>query len=252
MKVRLLSELFLALYYLPVIFALKTQDWKTCSQSAFCRRGRALAARAQAASAGWKSPYAVDPSSISVASGEAAFSAAVKSSIYPEIKFRLDLQVLQDGVVHVRMDEVDGLRKRYDEAASWALIADPKISNDVQWNVGKNDVRTTYGEKKDITVVVNFEPLKVTLMRGGKEEVVLNGRGLLHMEHFRSKEQAKVEEAKPEEGVDEDVQKVLEVPSAASWFEGEPDGWWEETFLSWTDKKPKGAYTLVTILFFWS
>ena len=239
MEVRILSKLLVALCYLPVIFALKTGDWKTCSQSAFCRRGRALAARAKDADTSWKSPYSVDPNSVALSSGNAAFSARIKSSIYPDIKFKLDLQVLEDGVVRLRMDEVDGLRQRYNEAASWALISDPKISNEIQWIVGKNDVRATYGEKKDISVVVNYEPLKVSLLRGGKEEVVMNGRGLLHMEHFRTKV-AKVDV--PEEGLDEeDAQKVMQAGNpAAAWFEGEPDGWWEETFLSWTDKKPKG------------
>lgn len=150
----------------------------------------------------------------------------------------------KDGVVRVRMDEVDGLRKRYDEAASWALIAEPEISREIQWTVGKRDVRAVYGPKKDIEVVVSFEPLKVVLLRKGKEQVVLNGKGLLHMEHFRAKGSSGEEKPKdtPGEGSDTggEAQKVLEVRTAA-WFEGDTeDGWWDETFLQWTDTKPKG------------
>ena len=231
----------LLLTSLPSLFALKTGDWKTCSQAAFCRRGRALSARAKEAGSSWKSPYSVDPSSVSISPDEAAFSASVKSSIYPDIKFKLDLRVLQDGVVRVRMDEVDGLRKRYDEAASWALISQPKVSNGIQWTLGKKDVRASYGDNE---VVVQLAPLKVSLLRKGKEEIVLNGRGLLHMEHFRRKEDKKAVEASPApEGEGEDrQQEVLETPkeNPAAWFEGEEDGWWEETFKSWTDSKPKG------------
>ena len=84
--------------------ALKTGDWKTCSQSGFCRRGRALSARAQAASS-WESPYSVDASSIALASDQAAFTAAITSSIYPAIKFGLEVRVHEDGVVRVRMDD---------------------------------------------------------------------------------------------------------------------------------------------------
>ncbi|KAH8110571.1 alpha-glucosidase [Phellopilus nigrolimitatus] len=231
-------QLAVLLCCLPTLFALKAGDWKTCSQSAFCRRGRALAARAKEAGPTWNSPYSVDASSVAVAAGEATFSAAVKSSVYPDIKFKLDLQVLQDGVVRVRMDEVDGLRKRYDETASWALIADPKVSSNVQWTVGKKDVRAVYG---DVTVVVKYEPLKVSLLRGGQEEIVLNGGGLLNMEHFRTKEEPTVAAAPGEES----AQEVLEEkPNPAAWFEGEEDGWWEETFKSWTDKKPKGPESL--------
>ncbi|KLO09715.1 glycoside hydrolase family 31 protein [Schizopora paradoxa] len=237
----------LFLYCSLTVSALKTGDWKTCSQSAFCRRGRALAGRAKEAGANWKSPYAIEPTSVVVAADEAAFSAAVKSSIYPDITFKLDLQVLDDGVVRVRMDEVDGLRQRYNEASNWALNSEPSVSKQIEWTVGKGDVRAVYGAKKDISVVVNFSPLKITLLRGGKEEIVLNGEGLLHLEHFRNKaEPPPAPTEVPEEGLDgeEEAQQVMEVNSASSWFEGEPDGYWEESFLSWTDKKPKGPESL--------
>ncbi|KAH9833520.1 alpha-glucosidase [Rhodofomes roseus] len=237
---RAFSSLLL-LAILPTSLAVKSQDFKTCSQAGFCRRGRALSARAQE-SQSWRSPYSVDPSSIAVSPEQASFVAAVKSSLYPDVKFSLDVRVHDDGVVRVRMDEVDGLRKRYDEAASWALIAEPTISPDVKWAVGKKELRATYGPKKDIEVVVSYDPLTVTLYRGGKPQVVLNGRGLLHMEHFRTK--AASEEKAPVEAPAEDSQVVMQVNNRA-WFEGEEeDGFWEEKFGSWTDSKPKGPESL--------
>ena len=223
----------------------KSQDFKTCAQSGFCRRGRALSSRA-AENPSWSSPYSVDASSVALSSDQASFSAAVKSSIYPDVKFSLDVRIHDDGVVRVRMDEVDGLRKHYDEAASWALLEEPKVSRQVQWTVGKDGVSAVYGAKKDIEVKVAFEPLKVTLFRNGKEQVVLNNRGLLHMEHFRTKEsvaQGKEGIEVPEEGLDTDdnAQVVLGAHPRTAWFEGEQeDGWWEETFNSFTDPKPRG------------
>lgn len=229
-------------FLLPSTVAVKTHDWKTCKDSAFCRRGRALGGRAREVT-NWQSPYSIDPTSVVIASNEGVASASVKNSLYPDIKFQLDLQVLRDGVVRVRMDEVGGLRKRYDEATSWALVTEPEVSTEVEWTVEKNTLRATYGEKSDITVSVAFQPLKISLLRSGKEEVVLNGEGLLHMEHFRTKapELDATEENVPEEGSDDDepVQKVMEI-NPRLWFEGEEDGWWEEKFGTWTDKKPKG------------
>lgn len=238
----------LVLAAIPAVLAVKSHDFKTCSQAGFCRRGRALSTRA-AENPSWRSPYSVDASSVILSPDQAAFTAAIKSSIYPDVKFSLDVRIHDDGVVRVRMDEVDGLRKRYDEAASWALLEEPKVSQKVQWTVAKDRVKAVYGAKKDIEVKVTFEPLKVTLLRDGKEQVVLNNRGLLHMEHFRTKES--VEKSKegiavpvPEEGVDagDGTQAVLGVHPRAAWFEGEQeDGWWEETFNSFTDPKPKGT-----------
>ncbi|GBE80864.1 Glucosidase 2 subunit alpha [Sparassis crispa] len=242
---RALGSLLLLLITLPSVLAVKSQDFKTCSQAAFCRRGRALSARAKTSST-WRSPYSVDPSTIAIAPEEASFTAGVKSSIYPEVNFGLDVRVHKDGVVRVRMDEVGGLRKRYDEAASWALLAEPEISREIKWTAGKNEVRAVYGDKKEFEVVVAFSPLKVSLLRKGKEQVVLNGQGLLHMEHFRTKESVEKTEAIAEEGVDSDgSQVVMQQVNARAWFEGETeDGWWEETFSSWTDSKPKGPESL--------
>ena len=241
---RALSSL-LVVAAIPAVLAVKTHDFKTCSQAGFCRRGRALSARAVENSS-WRSPSSIAASSVALSPDKAAFTAAVKSSIYPEVKFSLDVRIHDDGVVRVRMDEVDGLRQRYNEAASWALLEEPKVSQKIQWSVGQDGVRAAYGPKNGVQVDVSFEPLKVTLRRDGKEQLVLNGRGLLHMEHFRTKESvAKSKEGMevPEEGLDtdENSQVVLGSLPRTTWFEGDSeDGWWEENFNSFTDPKPRG------------
>jgi len=230
----------------PESFALKAHDFKTCSQSGFCRRGRALSARAREAGSAWRSPYSLDASSIAISSDQATFTAGVNSFLYPDIKFGLELRVHNDGVVRVRMDEIGGLRKRYDETASWALISEPILTKGVKWVVGKKDIRASYGAKKENGVVVAFEPLRISLLLNGKEQIVLNGQGLLHMEHFRSKppQETNTEPAPQEsEGVSDDTQVVVKVENPRAWFEGDKeDDWWEETFSTWTDSKPKGMY----------
>ncbi|KAJ7033377.1 glycoside hydrolase family 31 protein [Mycena alexandri] len=230
----------------PDALAVKSHDFKTCSQAGFCRRGRAISARAAEAKSAWKSPYSLDVPSIAITPHKAVFKAGVKSSLYPNIKFGLELRVHEDGVVRVRMDEVDGLRKRYDEAASWALISEPQISQEITWTAGKKDIRAKYGNNE---VVVAFQPLKISLLRGGKEQVVLNGQGLLHMEHFRTKQiaETKTEEAAPEaeEGAEQVVMEVKKEVNPRAWFEGDTeDDWWDERFSTWTDTKPKGPESL--------
>ncbi|KAI0313324.1 alpha-glucosidase [Amylostereum chailletii] len=240
MKVTTFAITGALLSLLPTALAVKTNDFKTCSQSGFCRRGRALASRARENGDSWHSPYSIDPSTVTISPNEASFTAGIKSSLYPNVKFGLDVRVQDDGVVRVRMDEIDSLRKRYDEAAHWALVAEPPISQEIQWSVGQTAVSASYGVKRDIEVVIEFAPLRVVLRRDGKEQVVVNGRGLLHMEHFRTKHDGEVETT--EEG--SDAQAVLKANTAA-WFEGdEEDGYWEEKFNTWTDSKPKGPESL--------
>ncbi|KDR75547.1 hypothetical protein GALMADRAFT_97215 [Galerina marginata CBS 339.88] len=241
----------IALLLINESLAFKAHDFKICSQSGFCRRGRALSARAKEAKASWVSPYSVDPTSINISANQAVLTASVKSSLYPDINFGLEVRIQDDGVARVRMDEVGGIRKRYDEAAAWALIKEPVVSKDIKWTAGKKDTRAVYGEKKDIEVVVEHQPLRITLLRKGKEQIVINGQGLLHMEHFRTKIEAPTTTEEPAavegEGAENEGQSqtVLKVENPLAWFEGEEeDDLWEETFSSWTDSKPKGPESL--------
>ena len=234
-----LSASLLLLAFIHPATAFKADDFKTCSQSGFCRRGRALASRAQENVDNWHSPYSVDPQSLSLASQRASLTARVKSELYPDIKFSLEVHVHEDGVIRVRMDEVDGLRKRYDEAAKWALVAEPSISTDIQWKVDASRARAAFGQQLEHEVVVDFKPMRVVLNKNGKEQVVVNGRGLLHMEHFKNKV---VEELKVETGEEgPETQEVLKAVNPNAWFEGDSeDAYWEESFGSWKDSKPKG------------
>lgn len=225
------------------VLAVKHQDFKTCSQAGFCRRGRALASRAKEASSTWKSPYSIDVQSTAISADKSSFTATVHSSLYPHIVFKLDVRAHDDGVFRVRMDEVDGLRKRYDEAAKWALVEDPKLSKKIVWTQTKKEMKAVNGK---VELRVNYSPLRITMLRDGKEEVVLNGRGLLHMEHFRLKDEPATTVGAPPA---QDEQVVMDAPSEpqppslkpSAWFEGEEeDGYWGEQFSSWTDSKPKG------------
>jgi hypothetical protein len=90
-----------------------------------------------------------------------------------------------------------------------------------------------------VEVVVGFEPLVVRMKMDGEDQVVLNGQGLLHMEHFREKVESKDGGIPIAEG--EEAQEFIQFPQN-SWFEGDTeDGFWEETWGSWTDTKPKGV-----------
>src|SRR4051794_30526495 len=122
------TAIFLAALVQPLL-AVKEHDFKKCHQSGFCKRGRALSERATTAGKSWNSPYSIDSSSISFSSSHAAFTAPVKSALYPDIRFELKVSILKDGVARIQMDEVNGLRKRYNEATQWALIAEPELKD---------------------------------------------------------------------------------------------------------------------------
>ena len=59
----------------------------------------------------WKSPYSISEAVTVNENGGAAVKYGVKSSLYPDINFSLDVPVHDDGFVQVRVDEVGEIRR---------------------------------------------------------------------------------------------------------------------------------------------
>jgi alpha 1,3-glucosidase len=264
----LLLPALLPLAAATVAFAVKTEDFKRCDQASFCRRLRSLAPRQAAAAEGsWASPYRITGHGALVATGEEpdeppSIVFPVRSALLAEgeAAFELKLDVLADGIVRVRLDEVGGLRQRYDEAARWALV-DGALGRRASFDLNTDDHSTnvTFTSSFDGAqrLELTHEPLRLALFRADRSEpeLVLNGRGLLHIEHFRPHPTAGASPAEPLAAAGEQGQTVLEPLAAASppvdrsWFEGPKDEWerdlWEEKWKTWTDSKPKGALPAV-------
>ncbi|BGP48447.1 glucosidase II [Rhodotorula kratochvilovae] len=241
----LVASLLLVISRLPTSRAVKRHDFKTCSQSGFCSRNRALADRAQEAGQAWSSPYAL---AAPPQFAHGSLSAAVTNALFPNIKFSLEVRFQKDGTARVLMDEVDGLRQRYNEAARWALDKVPQVDIDdqhytVRHGKGFTTVKYVGGHNE---VRLDHAPLTVTFLRDGQPHVVLNERRLFNMEHFRVKTVGE----QPEELVVQDPahpeeQLVIVKDEAFPGFlPPNEDGMWEETFGGKTDSKPKGPESL--------
>ncbi len=227
--------------FILIINAAKHGDFKTCSQSSFCRRLRSLSTRAE--EKGFHSPYDLIHARHDTTDedGPATWIFPLKTELYPEISFELRVDVLAagDGIARLRVDEVDSKTqwKRYNETAKWALIdAEPAVAqkSSVKFSSGPSTTTISYGDAQSLSLVIEHSPLKITHRRDGKPVMVINERGLFHMEHFRTKEEpVKVE------GEQEQIHMHAGVDT--TWFEGTPDHeLFEESFGKWRDSKPKG------------
>lgn len=238
------AALVLVIASLPTSLAVKRHDFKTCTQSGFCRRNRALADRAADHGPAWQSPYAL---AAPPRFARGTLSAAVTNRLFPAVQFRLEVRFHRDGTARVVMDEVDGLRQRYNEAARWALDQEPHVDDDgddQRFSVqhGKGFTSVSYGGGHN-ELRLDHAPLAVTFLRDGQPHVVLNERKLFNMEHFRVKTVGE----QPDELVVQDPdhpgeQRVIVKDEAFPGFlPPDEDGMWEETFGGKTDSKPKGA-----------
>jgi len=211
--------------------AVKRNDFKTCDQSGFCKRNRALADRSQHDE--WRSPYAVSAPTFV----DGKLSAQIINQVYPSAKFRLDVTFQQDGVARVQMDEVDGLRQRYNEAPKWTLEPSTKPDtatkdSDFETAFSADQTRIKYHQGR-YELVIEHSPIKLSFLRDGTPHVVVNERGLLNMEHFRLKPVG--------EGDNHVADKVIH-DMYPHFIADEEIGEWEESFAGKKDSKPKGQF----------
>jgi alpha 1,3-glucosidase len=245
-----LACLLLLATFSSTTWAAKHGDFKTCSQSSFCRRLRSLSERSKAE--GFYSPYSLEEGQLSHTTQQAgaSWTFPLNTELYEDIKFALTVDFLEkgDGIARLRVDEVGSKLpwKRYNEAAKWALVdAEPALTSvgNVKKVSSSGQTVFEYGVKGQLELVIDHAPFKVTFRRDGEDIMYINERNLFHMEHFRAKEEAPAQVEAGEGAVtgDQQVFSAGSTKKDTTWFEGEPDGHlWEETFSKWTDSKPKG------------
>lgn len=240
--------LLAAVPLLSLTSAVKPEDFKTCSQSSFCRRLRSIGTRQSESPKSFTSPYSLGEP-VALSSGEASWIWPLRSGLYEEISFELRVDVLSEGngIVRIRADEVDSKTpwKRYNETAKWALINEnPPISSSSSVTLSSHKGVDTITYNDGLTLEIERQPFKLTQLRYGKPEIVLNDRSLFHMEHFRIKELEVKEEV-----LSEGEQVVLKGGEMdRSWFEEHDKDMFEEKFRTWTDSKPKGELSNTLVL----
>jgi alpha 1,3-glucosidase len=237
----LFLSFFLIVTLLPSSLAVKRHDFKTCDQSGFCKRNRALADRAAEAGSSWQSPYELKNASFS--SGR--LSAAVSNALFPQIQYSFEVRFQEDGNARIVMDEVNGLRQRYNEASKWAFETEPTVDvRDSSYEVDITDKQSSVkyaGGRQEVRI--QHKPVLVTFLRDGQPHLVLNERGLFNMEHFRVKQVGE----QPDELVVQDPEHpeqqivVVKDEAFAGFLPPNDDTMWEENFNGKRDSKPKGG-----------
>src|SRR5690606_579535 len=143
---KFLTSTLLLLSVFDTAVAVKRENFKTCSQSGFCKRNRALADEAAAAGAKWDPSYEIDTKSIQI--GEGQFRANIEETVEDGVKVDLPMVIscLQNGGARVQIDEKrrqegkielrndsKARKERYNEAGKWALISDPEIDEQTEF-----------------------------------------------------------------------------------------------------------------------
>lgn len=212
--------------------SVRHSEFKTCSQSGFCKRNRELAGNA-ASSEAKSSPYTLDPKSLHFDNG--LLTGIVIKDIGTQEAVRLPISVafLEIGAVRVSIDEErrqnedvmlrhgsQAQKRRYSEAEKWALSGNLTLCKQsvlVEDELPMHGLtRVRHGNNDQLQTVIYHSPLSIDIERNGRLEVQLNTRGFLNLEHWR------------------------EHGARAESLDSNKDTWWEESFGGTTDSKPRG------------
>lgn len=207
--------------------AVKHGDFKTCAQSGFCKRNRALADQATAAGASRTSPYELDANTVALKDG--VLTATILKNIGEEnVELPLVFSFLDNGVARVTIDEAKRMtgqielrhgstarKERYNEAAKWALVGGENFHKDAIIKTEDGVTSVAYGPA-GYQVKITHKPFSVKFLKDGEAHVVLNERSFMNIEHWRPK------------------------PEDSDGNKGD-DTWWEEAFGGNTDSKPRGT-----------
>ncbi|KAI1932854.1 glucosidase II [Ophidiomyces ophidiicola] len=214
----------------------KHENFKTCSQSGFCKRNRALADTIVDKASTWSSPYRLDPHSITFKNGQLSGIIIKSTTADGDVRLPLAVTFLKSGATRVTIDEEkrqkgdiqlrhgSTVRKeRYNEAAKWAITGDATRSllAQLEKDSGNGYTNVIFGANQQFKAVIRHSPFGISFERDGIPHVKFNDRGLLNVEHWRAK-----------------IEKSTD--SSDTTLDTEDSTLWEESFGGNTDSKPRG------------
>ncbi|XP_048086916.1 neutral alpha-glucosidase AB isoform X2 [Alosa alosa] len=209
-------------------------NFKTCDQSAFCKRQRALKAG--------QSPYRALLDTLELSDSRVTLQLINDNN---KVRLLLELYRLQGNMTRVKINELKPLRPRFEVPD--VLVSDPPTEPMSLLSQDDNGVVLSLGVQRQQRLIVSARPFRLDIVEGPEVLMSLNSRGLLAFEHLRMRKdtQANPEGGEAKEDADGEEQQVEAKETVEEGVkEEEMDGMWEETFKSHTDGKPNGPTSI--------
>ncbi|XP_056295020.1 neutral alpha-glucosidase AB isoform X1 [Pseudoliparis swirei] len=228
-------------------WAVDKGNFKTCDQSAFCKRQRALKPG--------ESPYRALLETMELTGTRLTLQLINDNN---KVRLLLELYRLQGNITRVKINELKPLKPRYEVPD--VLIREPPTEPLSLLSQDENGVVLSLGSESQ-RVIVSARPFRLDIMEGREVLMSLNSRGLLAFEHLRMRKDTfsyKVtstvasvwdnikrvfsSQVDPEGEKKEEADPASQAEKAKEEEEEEKveAGMWEETFKSHSDSKPNG------------
>lgn len=232
--------MLLLLLLISPVYMVKHQDFKTCVQSAFCVRQSAFAALVDHNSIG--SSYSLVPSSL-LSTPEGTLGGSLMG-LDPTDVYVFEFSFLSNSV-RFRLTERDALYPRYDKIKHFVIETIETIPFSIL-SESPSEYKYSFG---DNTLIISSNPFRFTMNVGNVPAISWNEKGYFYHEDYRLQNQtsstplfAKKKEEKEGVTLSEDDVKIEDLKTKVV------EKYWEESFGSHTDLKPKGNCCLMQVL----
>uniref|UniRef100_A0A8C7JMR3 Glucosidase II alpha subunit a n=1 Tax=Oncorhynchus kisutch TaxID=8019 RepID=A0A8C7JMR3_ONCKI len=207
--------------FLSITQAVDRSNFKTCDQSAFCSRQRAMKPG--------QSSYTALLETLELSDSHLTVQLLNNNN---KVLLLLELYRLQGNMTRVKINELKPIKARYEVPD--VLITDPPT--ELMSVVAQDEHRVVLSlGGEDWRLILSAQPFRLDIMEGPQVLLSLNSRGLLAFEQLRirkdTKSQTDTEEVS--EGEEEEAEEEVDQP-----------GMWEETFKTHADTKPNGPSSI--------
>lgn len=162
-----------ALAVLSSVMAVDRNNFKTCDQSSFCKRNRAIEPG--------NSQFAVDPRTILPSRGKLSFQMVNKAN---GVRFKAEVSGFQGSTMRLHVNELAPRAPRYEVKSVLELDSMKASGLTIK---ERTDKMVALKMEDRYTVVVHYDPVRLDFFNGEDLAVSFNGRGLLNFEHRREK-----------------------------------------------------------------
>ncbi|KAL4660010.1 neutral alpha-glucosidase AB-like isoform X1 [Arapaima gigas] len=231
------------------IQAVDRSNFKTCSQSSFCKRMRDIPPG--------QSPYRALLETLELSNTRLTLQLINDNN---KVRLLLELYRLQGNMTRLKINELKPLRPRFEVPD--VLIADPPTEPLSLVSQDEGGVVLSLGSDAR-HVVVSAQPFRLDIVEGPRVLLSVNSRGLLAFEHQRPRKDTLSKISNTVSSMWDTIKNIFSSNNENDSEEGEvaddpenendekeedqPD-MWEETFKSHTDSKPNGP-TAISIDF---
>lgn len=193
------AVVFLILFCSPAL-SVKDYLFKKCEQNGFCHRNRHYANQITTFEGQYEPRYSVEKSQLNYDEEAGLLRCVILKQLESGeyVDFDLTLSVVEDYNLRVQVDETNRENKisnsiipnphRYNETGTWAFKGMLGLKQ-FEYSTNDDQIVLQYGEKSEYKAILETYPLRIRVLYKEVEQIVLNDRDFLNMEHYRTEDE---------------------------------------------------------------